>query len=240
MTAGERFAEWLGLELFQRYGAQLLDGLLLTLQLVALSSSVGMVLGVLLALGRTSRWRSLQYACRAYVYFFRGSPLLAQLFLIYYGLGSFHGFWRDLGLWGWFGDPWFCALLAFTLNTAAYQAEIFRGGLLSVPRAYYEAATVLGLNRTTTFFKVTLPQVLIVTVGPLGNELILIIKASAIVSLVTLLDLMGVAKLAFSRTFDFQVYVWVALVYLVVVECVRRGVKRLDRRLTQHLRPTDE
>jgi polar amino acid transport system permease protein len=141
---------------------------------------------------------------------------------------------------GGFGDPWFCALLAFTLNTAAYQAEIFRGGLLSVPRAHYEAATALGLNRTTTFFKVTLPQVLIVTVGPLGNELILIIKASAIVSLVTLLDLMGVAKLAFSRTFDFQVYVWVALVYLLVVECVRRGVNRLDRRLTQHLRPTDE
>jgi len=98
----------------------------------------------------------------------------------------------------------------------------------------------LGLSRTTTFFKVSLPQVLIVTVGPLGNELILIIKASAIVSLVTLLDLMGVAKLAFSRTFDFQVYVWVALVYLLVVECVRRGVNRLDRRLTQHLRPTDE
>lgn len=171
---------------------------------------------------------------------FQGFALLAQLFLIYYGLGSFHGFWRDLGLWGWFGDPWFCAVLAFTLNTAAYQAEIFRGGLLSVPRAHYEAATVLGLSRTTTFFKVTLPQVLIVTVGPLGNELILIIKASAIVSLVTLLDLMGVAKLAFSRTFDFQVYVWVALVYLLVVECVRRGVNRINRRLTRHMRPTDE
>jgi len=223
-------------ELLERYGPRFVDGLLVTAKLVAISFTLGAVLGLLLALARMSRSRLLQRLSAGYIYFFRGSPLLAQLFLLYYGLGSLKAFWHDVGLWWFFRDAWYCTLLAFTLNTAAYQAEIFRGSLLAVAPGQYEAADALGLKRSTTFFKVILPQSLVVAIGPLGNELILMIKASAIASLVTIYDLMGVTKLAFSRSFDFQIYLWAAVLYLLIVESVRRALKRIEARLGRHLR----
>lgn len=122
-------------DLLDRYGPRFLDGLLVTAKLVAISFSLGAVLGLLLALARMSRSLLLQRMAAGYVYFFRGSPLLAQLFLLYYGLGSLKGFWQDVGLWWFFREAWFCTLLAFTLNTAAYQAEIFRGSLMAVAPA---------------------------------------------------------------------------------------------------------
>ncbi|MEE1924914.1 ABC transporter permease subunit [Pseudomonas sp. 148P] len=223
-------------DLLERYGPRFLDGLLVTAKLVAISFTLGALLGLLLALARMSRSRLLQRLSAGYIYFFRGSPLLAQLFLLYYGLGSLKAFWQDVGLWWFFRDAWYCTLLAFTLNTAAYQAEIFRGSLLAVAPGQYEAADALGLKRSTTFFKVILPQSLVVAIGPLGNELILMIKASAIASLVTIYDLMGVTKLAFSRSFDFQIYLWAAVLYLLIVESVRRALKRIEARLGRHLR----
>lgn len=223
-------------DLLERYGWRMLEGLGVTARLVALSFTLGAVLGVLLAVARLSRNPLLRHTAAAYIYVFRGTPLLAQLFLLYYGLGSLREVWQDMGLWWLFRDAWYCAVLAFTLNTAAYQAEIFRASLQAIPTGQYEAAQALGLRRLPTFFKVTLPQSLMIAVGPLGNELILLIKASAIASLVTLYDLMGVAKLGFSRSFDFQIYLWAALLYLLVVELVRRTVKRLDARLGRHLR----
>lgn len=236
MTFDDLIGLVLNPELLERYGPRFLDGLLVTAKLVAISFTLGAVLGLLLALARMSRSRILQRLSASYIYFFRGSPLLAQLFLLYYGLGSLKAFWQDVGLWWFFRDAWYCTLLAFTLNTAAYQAEIFRGSLLAVAPGQYEAADALGLKRSTTFFKVILPQSLVVAIGPLGNELILMIKASAIASLVTIYDLMGVTKLAFSRSFDFQIYLWAAVLYLLIVESVRRALKRIEARLGRHLR----
>lgn len=235
MTFDDLIGLVLNPELLERYGPRFLDGLLVTAKLVAISFTLGAVLGLLLALARMSRSRILQRLSASYIYFFRGSPLLAQLFLLYYGLGSLKAFWQDVGLWWFFRDAWYCTLLAFTLNTAAYQAEIFRGSLLAVAPGQYEAADALGLKRSTTFFKVILPQSLVVAIGPLGNELILMIKASAIASLVTIYDLMGVTKLAFSRSFDFQIYLWAAVLYLLIVEIVRRSLKLIEARLGRHL-----
>lgn len=218
-------------DLLQRYGARMIDGLIVTFKLVALSYTLGMVLGLPLALGRLSRTRPVQYFCRVYIYFFRGSPLLAQLFLLYYGLGSLRELWQDLGLWWFFRDPWYCSMLAFTLNTAAYQAEIFRGSLMAIPRGQREACQALGLRPWTTLQRVILPQAMPVALGPLGNELILMIKASAIASLVTVYDVMGVTRLAFSRSFDFEVYLWAAVLYLALVEIIRRALRRIERRL---------
>ncbi|SDQ66726.1 amino acid ABC transporter membrane protein 2, PAAT family [Pseudomonas sp. UC 17F4] len=223
-------------DLLERYGPRFIDGLLVTGKLVALSFTLGALLGMLLALARLSDKLVLQRLSAGYIYFFRGSPLLAQLFLLYYGLGSLKSFWQEVGLWWFFRDAWYCTVLAFTLNTAAYQAEIFRGSLLAVAPGQYEAAKALSLKRSTTFFKVILPQSLIVAIGPLGNELILMIKASAIASLVTIYDLMGVTKLAFSRSFDFQIYLWAAVLYLLIVEIVRRSLKHIEARLGRHLR----
>lgn len=222
-------------DLLQRYGPRFIDGLLVTAKLVAISFTLGAVLGLLLALARISNKTVLNRMAAGYIYFFRGSPLLAQLFLLYYGLGSLKSFWQDVGLWWFFREAWYCALLAFTLNTAAYQAEIFRGSLLAIAPGQFEAARALNLKRSTTFFKVVMPQSLLVAIGPLGNELILMIKASAIASLVTIYDLMGVTKLAFSRSFDFQIYLWAAVLYLLIVEIVRRTLKYLEGRLGRHL-----
>ncbi|VVM44664.1 Octopine transport system permease protein OccM [Pseudomonas fluorescens] len=222
-------------DLLQRYGPRFIDGLLVTAKLVAISFTLGAVLGLVLALARISNKTVLNRMAAGYIYFFRGSPLLAQLFLLYYGLGSFKSFWQDVGLWWFFREAWYCALLAFTLNTAAYQAEIFRGSLLAIAPGQFEAARALNLKRSTTFFKVVMPQSLLVAIGPLGNELILMIKASAIASLVTIYDLMGVTKLAFSRSFDFQIYLWAAVLYLLIVEIVRRTLKYLEGRLGRHL-----
>ncbi|KQB52692.1 ABC transporter permease [Pseudomonas endophytica] len=235
MSADELLNLFFNPELLARYGPRMLDGLLVTGKLVAISFSLGMLLGLALALGRLSSNRWLRGFTGVYVYFFRGSPLLAQLFLLYYGLGSFKHFWQDLGLWWFLRDAWYCTLLAFTLNTAAYQAEILRGALLAVPQGQREAAQALGLSRWTSFGKVILPQSLLIAIRPLGNELILMIKASAIASLVTVYDLMGVTKLAFSRSFDFQVYLWAAVLYLLIVEVLRRALKRLEQSLSKHI-----
>jgi polar amino acid transport system permease protein len=226
----------LDLDLLDRYGWRLLEGVGVTAQLVAVSFTLGGVLGLLLGLARLSNNRLLRWFSGAYIYFFRGSPLLAQLFLLYYGLGSLRAFWTDLGLWWFFREAWYCALLAFTLNTAAYQAEIFRSGIQAVPRGQREAAAALGMHKIITFVKVILPQAMIVSLRPLGNELILMVKASAIASLVTIYDLMGVTKLAFSRSYNFELYLWAAVLYLVIVECIRRLWAVLEKRLTRHLR----
>lgn len=223
-------------DILSRYGWKFVDGFFVTLKLVALSYSIGFLLSIMMTFAWRSKHRALLYPARAYIYFFRGSPLLAQLFLFYYGIGSFSNFWQSVGMWWFFHSSWWCCLFIFSLNTAAYQAEILRGSMQSVPSGQYEAAKALGLSKRTTFIRVILPQSMIMALRPLGNEFILMIKASAVASLVTVYDLMGVAKLAYSRTFDFQVYIWAAVLYLLIVEVVRRLIGLTEQRLTRHLR----
>ncbi|WP_186398954.1 ABC transporter permease [Stappia sp. P2PMeth1] len=220
----------------RNYWEKYLDGIVVTLQLVGLSMVAGAALSLLVALARASRNPFVSGIAYAYVYFFRGTPLLAQTFLIYYGAGSFRPFLSDVGLWWFFRDAWYCAVFAFTLNTAAYQAEILRGAVRNVDKGQWEAAAALGLRKGVTFWKVILPQALIVALRPYGNELILMIKGSAIVSLVTIFDLMGETRRAYSRTFDFQAYIWAAVLYLIVVETLRRIWDEIELRLTRHLR----
>jgi len=220
----------------ERYGPKFLSGLQTTLTLVGISIALGAVLSLPVTLGRMSKNPVIGGLAFAYVYIFRGTPLIAQLFLIYYGLGSFREQLQAVGLWVFFRDAWNCALFAFTLNTAAYQAEILRGAIDSVPRGQWEGAEALGLNRIQTFWKIILPQALIVALRPYGNEIILMIKGSAIVALVTVFDLMGETRRAFSRTYDFQAYIWAAVFYFVMVEALRIVWERLEARLTRHLK----
>lgn len=221
---------------FTKYGPSYLSGLGVTLTLVALSIVLGGLISLPLAFARMSKNPVLSWIAYAYVYFFRGTPLLMQLFLVYYGLGSFSAELKELDLWWFFRDAWNCALLTFTLNTAAYQAEILRGAIESVPRGQHEGAAALGLPKKVAFFKIILPQALIVALRPYGNEIILMIKGSAIVAIVTVFDLMGETRRAFSRTFDYQTYLWAALLYLVIVELLRNLWNWLENRLTRHLK----
>ena len=223
-------------ELFARWAPAYLSGLWVTLILVVVSILLGAVLSVPIAYGRMSRNKVASALAFAYVYFFRGTPLLAQAFLIYYGLGSFRPQLEALGLWSFFREAWYCAILAFTLNTAAYQAEILRGAIQSVPRGQWEGAASLGLHKLQTMWTVILPQAMIVALRPYGNEIILMIKGSAIVAIITVPDLMGQTRLAYSRTFDFQTYLWAALLYLALVESLRRIIDLVERVLTRHLK----
>lgn len=221
---------------FQRYGPRYIDGLITTITLVGSSIVLGAIVSVPIAFGRLSENRVIGAIAYAYVYVFRSTPLLAQLFLIYYGLGSFRPELESVGLWWFFREAWYCGLLSLTLNTAAYQAEILRGAIQSVPRGQHEGADSLGLSKFVTFRKVILPQALIVALRPYGNEIILMIKGSAVVSIVTVFDLMGQTRYAFSRTFDYQTYLWAAIFYLAIVETLRHIWAWLEVRLTRHLK----
>ena len=222
--------------LFARYLPLYWSGLQVTLALVGASMVIGALLSVPIAYARMSRNPVLGAISYAYVYFFRGTPLLAQTFLVYYGLGSFRAELEAVGLWTFFRDAWYCGVFAFSLNTAAYQAEILRGAIESVPRGQWEGAESLGLHRLQTLWKVILPQAMIVALRPYGNEFILMIKASAIVAIITVYDLMGETRRAYAQTFDFQTYIWAGLIYLSIVEALRHFVDWVERRITVHLK----
>ncbi len=223
-------------DVLQEYGPRMLAGLVVTLELVSIAIVLGALLAVPIALGRMSRNKLLSRLAFAYVYAVRGTPLLAQTFLVYYGAGQFRPELQAAGLWWLFKDAFFCCVLTFTLNTAAYQAEIYRGAILAVPRGQSEAAMSLGLTPRSIFRMVVAPQAMLLALRPLGNEIILMIKGSSVAAIVTVFDLMGVTRLAYSRTFDFQVYLWAAVLYLVMVEIIRRVWDHLEHRLTRHIR----
>ncbi|WP_075217461.1 ABC transporter permease [Mongoliimonas terrestris] len=226
-------------EMIARYLPRILDGVLTTLQLVGLSLVIGAALSIPVAAGRLSANPAIGAVTFAYSYFFRGTPLLAQTFLVYYGAGQFVGFFREIGLWWFFRDAFNCAVLTFALNTAAYQAEILAGAIRSVPRGQWQAAQSLALPRGVTLARIIVPQALITALRPYGNEVVLMIKGSAIASIITVLDLMGQTRYAFSKTYDLQVYLWAAILYLAMVEILRRVWDVLERRLTRHLQRTD-
>lgn len=219
------------------YGGRIAYGFLTTLRLVAWSVVVGAILSLPVAVGRFSYNRFIGPLAYGYSYFFRGTPLIAQVFLIYYGVGQFAPELKAVGLWWFFKDAFNCAVLAFGLNSAAYQAEILSGAIRNVPIGQIEAARALGLRGLTVLRNIVLPQALISALRPYGNEVILIIKASAIASIITVLDLMGQTRFVYSKTYDLSFYFWAALFYLVAVEVVSRVVNVIERRMTRHIRP---
>lgn len=220
------------------YGARLVSGFLLTLRLVASSVLLGAIISIPVAAGRLSHNRIIGAVAYAYSYFFRGTPLVAQLFLFYYGAGEFVGFLRGVGLWWFFRDATNCAILAFALNTAAYQAEILSGAVRNVTRGQLEAAAALGLHRLVILRRIVMPQAIITALRPYGNEVVLMVKASAVASIVTVLDLMGQTRFIFSKTYDLSFYLLAAVFYLVLVEILGRAVNAIERRITRHIRPT--
>lgn len=136
---------------YDRYTFRFLEGLGMTLVLVGLSIIIGALLSLPIAFGRLSENRIVGAAAFSYVYFFRGTPLIAQTFLVYYGAGSFRSALTDVGLWWFFRDAFNCAILVFSMNTAAYQAEILRGAIQNMPKGQWEAGAALGLPRWIVF-----------------------------------------------------------------------------------------
>jgi len=218
-----------------KYGASYLRGIGVTLTLTVISIVIGALLSFPIAYARMSRNWILSGIAFAYVYFFRGTPLIAQAFLVYYGSGSLAPFLKWAGLWEFFREAWYCAILAFSLNTAAYQAEILRGAIESVSKGQWEGAASLGLHKLQTLWKIVLPQALIVALRPYGNEIILMLKGSSVAALITVYDLLGETRLAYSRSFDFQAYIWAGVIFFALVQSLSHVVEWIERWLTRHL-----
>jgi len=223
------------IDMLTTWGWRILGGLQITVEIVVISCTLGFLLAYPLCLARTSNNLVLSKLALAYATFFRGTPLLCQLYLVYYGAGEIRPFLDQMGLWVFFREAFYCALFAFSLNTAAYQAEIMRGALASVSRGQLEAARSLGLSSYRTSRHVIWPQAFLVALRPLGNELISMIKASALTAIVTLPDLLGITRIIFARTFDFSIYLYCALIYLAMTESIRRLWNLIERTLSKHL-----
>lgn len=214
----------------------LLAGVPLTLQLVGLSLLFGLFLATAVALMRLSRNQLLSGPASAYVFVFRGTPLLVQIYLVYYGLGQFE-LVRDSFLWPFLREAYWCAILALTLNTGAYTSEVIRGGILSVPLGQVEAARALGMSRLKIYRRIIIPVAIRQALPAYGNEVILMVKASSLASTITLLEVTGIARRIISQTFAvFDVFIVAGAIYLLINFAISRIVKTVEWRLTPHLR----
>jgi len=216
---------------------RLMSGTLLTLELVAIAVAVGGLIAIPVALARVSRNPLLWWPAYGYIFFFRGTPLLVQIYLVYYGSGQFRPIFEDIGLWNILRDAYWCAIITLSLNTAAYTAEILRGGIQAVPYGEVEAARAAGMSRYLIYRRIIFPRAYRIALPAYGNEIIFMIKGSALVSFITLFDLMGATRAIFARTFGLEVYVYAAVIYLVLVYGVSKLVKYLEYRLSPDLRP---
>ena len=217
------------------YWPKLLHGLGLTLLLTGISAALAAAISLPLAIFRVNAGMASQAPMRLYISFMRGTPLLGQLFLIYYGAGEFRAALQSIGVWGFFREPFNCAVLAFTLNSVAYQIEILRGGLMGVPAGQVEAAKAIGMSRFAAYRRVILPHAYRIAQPALGNEIILLMKGSAVASVITIFDLMGETKTVYAKTFDFSIYLWAALIYLAVTTLFVRVWRLLEKALNPHL-----
>ena len=173
-----------------------------------------------------------------FVYIFRSTPLLVQIFLIYYGSGQFVPFLKELGLWTFFRDPWFCAILALTLNTGAYTSEIIRGGIQSVPWGEIEAGSAVGMNRFMLFRRIVFPIAMRQALPGYGNEIILMVKSTSLASTITILDVTGEAKKIIAATWSpVEVFIIAGAIYLTLNFVVTRAVMMAEYKLNAHQRP---
>mgnify|MGYP006288543191 FL=1 len=213
---------------------RLAAGVPTTLLLVAQSLVLGFALAVVIALIRLGPSRPAAGVAYGFVYVFRATPLLVQLFLIYYGSGQFRPFLEDVGLWFLFRDAWFCAVMALTLNTAAYTSEIIRGGLQSVPHGGLEAGRAIGMTRLQLFRRITFPLAIRQALPAYGNEIVLMVKASSLASTITILEITGIAKTIIASSFrPVEVFIVAGAFYLAINFVAVTAVRFFEHRLTR-------
>ena len=207
-----------------------LAGFQVTLELLAVSTLVGLALAVPIALARLSSNRLLSVPATAYAYLFRGTPLLVQIFIIYYGLPQFDAV-RNSAVWPLLRDPLPCALIAFSLNMAAYTGEVVRGGILAVPSGEREAALAVGMGRALTLRRVVLPRAFRIALPALSNEVVLQLKATSLASTVTLIDLTGVGRRLAAKTYTSEGLYVAGAVYILLTFLIASGFRLLESRL---------
>ncbi|QGT84213.1 ABC transporter permease [Pseudomonas coronafaciens] len=218
-------------EVIIKWLPRLAQGATLTLELVAIAVIAGLVLAIPLGIARASRLWSVRALPYAYIFFFRGTPLLVQLFLVYYGLAQFDVV-RQGPLWPCLRDPFWCAVITMTLHTAAYIAEILRGAIQAVPVGEVEAARALGMSKWKALFYIVLPRATRIGLPAYSNEVILMLKASALASTVTLLELTGMARTIIARTYmPVEIFFAAGMFYLVMTFVLVQGFRLLEKLL---------
>jgi putative lysine/arginine/ornithine/histidine/octopine transport system permease protein len=225
--------EWSYLQVLQSSGAELLQGLVVTLQLWLTSCALGFVLALVLALCSTMGNRYVQGLARAYIACIRGTPLLVQMFIWYYGLGQFEAL-RESIAWVVLEDAWCCGLLALTLNIAAYMAEDIRAGIQAVPTPHLEAAQAFGMAPWLIIRRILLPEALQIATPALGNEWVSQLKATALVSTITVLDMTGVARRLSIESYTTDALVVAGMIYAVLTLLISGGIRMLERKHRRH------
>jgi len=209
---------------------KLLSAAVVTLKLLSVSLFFGLIIGFLFAILRLSKNPIINKFAYGYSYVFRGTPLLVQIFLIYFGLGQIEYF-RSTFLWVIFKEPYWCAIIAFALNTGAYTSEILRSAFETIKPGIIEAGKSLGISNTTIFYKVQIPIAIRQSLPAYGNEIILMMKGTSLASTVTLMDITGVAKHIVSTTYKpLEIFIMAGCIYLFMTFLIHNLIKYLEKK----------
>lgn len=218
------------------------DGLVTTVTLLASSLAIGGIMALLLALALTSRMAPLRWLAGAYTYCIRGTPLLIQVYLIYYGLAQLEWIqsrWDDVWPWTYFKDAFFCALLAFAMNNAGYTAEMLAGAIRETPPGEIEAAQAMGMARWQVLWRIVLPSAFRRALPAYSNEVVMMLHSTSLASTVpAMLDLTAAASRIYSTYYlPFEAYLFAAAIYLCITFMLVGGFKWLEKRYLAYLRP---
>ena len=209
---------------------KLLSATVSTLKLLSLSLFFGLFIGLLFAILRMNKNPIVNKFAYGYSYVFRGTPLLVQIFIIYFGLGQIE-YLRSTFLWVILKEPYWCAIIAFALNTGAYTSEILRSAFQTIKPGLIEAGKSLGIPNKVIFYKIQIPIAIKQSLPAYGNEIILMLKGTSLASTVTLMDLTGVAKYIISTTFKpIEVFIVAGCIYLFMTFCVHNLIKFLEKK----------
>ena len=211
---------------------KLLNATVVTLKLLSLSLLFGLFIGLFFAILRLRKTIFLNKFAYGYSYVFRGTPLLVQIFIIYFGLGQIE-YLRTTILWIVLKEPYWCAIIAFALNTGAYTSEILRSAFQTITPGFIEAGKSLGIPNKIIFYKIQIPIAIRQSLPAYGNEIILMMKGTSLASTVTLLDLTGVAKYIISTTFKpIEVFIVAGGIYLFMTFIIHNLIKYLEKKFS--------
>ena len=209
---------------------KLFNATVVTLKLLSVSLIVGLFIGLLFAILRLNKNIFINKFAYGYSYVFRGTPLLVQMFIIYFGLGQIESL-RSSFLWVILKEPYWCAIIAFALNTGAYTSEILRSAFQTIKPGIIEAGKSLGISNKIIFYKVQIPIAIRQSLPAYGNEIILMLKGTSLASTVTLMDLTGVAKYIISTTFKpIEVFIVAGGIYLFMTFIIHNVIKFLEKK----------
>ena len=211
---------------------KLLSATLTTLKLLSLSLIFGLIIGLIFAIMRLSKNKLISNFSYGFSYIFRGTPLLVQIFIIYFGLGQIE-YLRSTILWTILKEPYWCAIIAFSLNTGAYTSEILRSAFQTIKPGLIEAGKSLGISSKIIFYKIQIPIAIKQSLPAYGNEIILMLKGTSLASTVTLMDLTGVAKYIISTTFKpVEVFIVAGGIYLFLTFLIHNLIKFTEKKMS--------